>query len=337
MAIGRRPSAFEVSGKPLSAPRANPGRSAGRHSHLSNMRILVCGGTGFIGRALVPALALAGHRVRLLLRPGRLTPALPHHTPVEIALGRIEDLQSLRAAARGVDVVVHLATGEHKARMEALYRVDVQGTRNLVQAAEEAGVGKILYLSHLGANAASAFPVLRAKGMAENILRRGRVPWVVVRSAWVYGPQDHFLIPLMRRLRRWPVFPLPGGGETLLQPLWVQDLVALFTLLVEEPETGRTLEVGGPEHLTWKDVFTLASRALGRQPRFLFLPIAHARALATLLAMTTRKALPLLFWLDYMALDRTTQVDTLPRLFGLFPERLRARLSDVRESLANPT
>ncbi len=297
------------------------------------MHLLVCGGTGFIGRHLVPVLVTAGHRVRLFLPPGTLTHALPPGIPVEVALGRMEDLQALRRAVRGVEGVVHLASGEHKGRMEALYRVDVQGTRNLVLAASEANVRVLLYLSHLGANPASAFPVLRAKGMAESIIQKGRVPWVIVRSAWVYGPQDHFLTPLMRRLRRLPVVPRPGGGETVVQPLWVEDLVTALSLLLLDPPLGRVLEVGGPEHIPWKDLLAWVRQALGRQPRFVTLPMPYARTLAHWLALTLPRAVGLMFWLDYMALDRTTDVDVLPRYFGLFPERVRDRLPALARAL----
>ncbi len=290
------------------------------------MHLLVCGGTGFIGRHLVPALVAAGHRVRLFLPPGTLTSSLPAGVPVEIALGRMEDLPSVRMAVRGVEAVLHLASGEHKGRMEALYNVDIQGTRHLVLASYEANVRFLLYLSHLGANPVSAFPVLRAKGRAEGILQKGRVPWVILRSAWVYGPQDHFLTPLMRWLRRLPVVPLPGGGETMLQPLWVEDLVTVITLLLNDPPLGRVLEVGGPEHILWKDLFAWVLRALGRRPRFLTLPMPYARTLAHWLFLTLPRTASLTFWLDYMSLDRTTEVDILPRYFGLFPERLRDQL-----------
>ncbi len=304
------------------------------------MKLLVSGATGFIGRALVPALVQAGHRVRLLLPPGPLNRALPRGLPVEIALGRLENSQSVRSAVRGVDVVIHLATGEHRYAMETLYRVDVQGTRHLVQAAEEAGVQKFVYLSHLGANPYAAFSVLRAKGLAEQAIMQSQAPWIIVRSGWVYGPGDHFLTPLMRHLTRWPLFPLPGGGETMLQPLWVEDLVALLSLLVTDAETRYVLEVGGPEHLLWKDLLHLLAHTLQRQPRFVPIPMAYARALATTWVMATRRGLGLLFWLDYMALDRTTDVDVLPRRFGLFPERLSRYLEKhpmTRTALVGPS
>ncbi len=297
------------------------------------MRVLVTGGTGFIGRHLVPALVASGYQVRLFLPPGSVGSRLPQGLPVEIALGRMPDLYALRMAVRGVDAVVHLATGEHTGNVETLYDVDIRGTRNLLIAAREARVRFVLALSHLGAHPDSAFRVLRAKGQVESLLKKSGVPWVVVRSAWVYGPHDHFLTPLLRWLPRLPWVPLPGGGQTALQPLWVEDLVAALILLMAEPPLGQTIEVGGPEHVLWRDLITRLQHALGRTPRLVYVPMSYARTLVYATAFVWPRAMGLLFWLDYMALDRTTQPDILPRRFGLMPQRLWDRLPELLPAL----
>lgn len=290
------------------------------------MRLLITGGTGFIGRHLVPALVASGHQVRLLLPPGRLHTQLPQGLPVEVALGRVEDLYTLRTATRGVEVVLHLASAEHTGNVEALYHVDIRGTHNLLVAAHEARVRFVLLLSHLGANPLSAFRVLRAKGQAEALLRKSQIPWIIVRSAWVYGPQDHFITPLSRWLGRLPWLPLPGGGETALQPLWVEDLALVLTLVLADPPLNQVLEVGGGEHVLWKDLLQRLCQLLGRPWRPVFLPMAYARTLVYALAYVWPRAMRWLFWLDYMALDRTTEADVLPRRFGLLPQRLWEQL-----------
>ena len=118
--------------------------------------ILVTGATGFVGRALLPRLAEAGLEMRCLIRPSRRTPRLPKEIPVQASIASLEDERGLRAALVGVDTVIHLAGAEWHGRRGDVLAVDAQGTRVLVEAAREAGVGRLLYLSHLGADRASA-------------------------------------------------------------------------------------------------------------------------------------------------------------------------------------
>ena len=134
--------------------------------------ILVTGGTGFIGKALIRHLVELGHPVRTLIRPAQRTPNLPRGVPVNVAVSSLSDERGLRAAMVGVDTIYHLAGGEWRGPRASLLEIDIQGTRAVVQAAEDAGVQRIFYVSHLGADRASAYPVLKAKGIAEEFIRR---------------------------------------------------------------------------------------------------------------------------------------------------------------------
>ena len=165
--------------------------------------ILVTGGTGFIGRVLVRQLVEAGHEVRTLIRPSASSPRLPQGVPVEVAVVSLTDLRGLRAALRGVDHIYHLASGE---RSGELFEADIAGTQTLVQAAAEASVQQIIYLSHLGADRASAFPVLRAKGLAEEHIRKSGVPYTILRSSVIFGLEDNFTTKISRLIRLSPGF-----------------------------------------------------------------------------------------------------------------------------------
>ena len=120
--------------------------------------ILVTGSTGFVGRALLPRLAQTGHATRVLLRPSRHTPRLPKGIPVQVAISALDDERGLRTALVGVDTLIHLAGAEWHGQKGDLLGVDAQGTRALVEAAQAAGVSRLLYLSHLGADRASTPP-----------------------------------------------------------------------------------------------------------------------------------------------------------------------------------
>ena len=159
--------------------------------------LLVTGGTGFIGQVLIRQLVENDYAVRALVRPSTDTPDLPRKVPVEVALGDIADPASIRAALVGVDTIIHLVTGEFMGPDIDLSRVDVRGTRTVVEAAQAADAKRILYLSHIGADRASAYPVFKAKGIAEEFIRDSGMTYTILRTGPVFGPGDHFTTDLV--------------------------------------------------------------------------------------------------------------------------------------------
>lgn len=293
--------------------------------------ILLTGGTGFIGRALARHLVESGQRVRLLLRPAVRTPRLPKGVPVEVAVASLNDVRGLRAAMRGARVVYHLAGSEHSGARADLQSVDVEGTRNLALAAAEARIERFVFLSHLDADRASAYPLLKAKGIAEEALRKSGVPYTIVRSAVVFGLGDHFTTTLARLIAISPFFLLPGRGESLIQPLWVEDLAACLTWLLEEESTiNQTYEIGGSEYFSFRQVVEIVLHVLRKRRLLLPCPPPLLRALTVTLEAIFPRFPTSGFWLDYLALSRTCAIDSLPRTFGLMPARLTSHLDYLR-------
>jgi NADH dehydrogenase len=290
--------------------------------------ILITGGTGFIGRALVRQLFESGYPVRTLLRPSPRTPRLPKGVPVEVAVVGLVDVRGLRAALRDVDTVIHLAGTEHQGRNANLLTIDIQGTRNLAQAAKEAGVKRFIYLSHIGADRASAFPVHKAKGIAEEHIRKSGVPHTIIRSSIVYGPEDHFTTDLAGMLRHAPLFfPVPGDGQTRIQPLWVEDLITCLLWAMESSETlGKTYEVGGSEYFTVRQTLERIMDVIGKRRVLVPIPPPFLRALVVTLETFIPRFPASSFWIDYYAVHRTCPVDNLPQSFGLMPARFTYRL-----------
>jgi uncharacterized protein YbjT (DUF2867 family) len=206
------------------------------------------------------------------------------------------------------------------------------GTRNLAEAAVDAAVQRIFYISHLGADRASAFPVFKAKGIAEEYLRKSGIPYTIVRGSILFGPQDTFTSGLAMMLAIAPgFFPLPGKGDTLLQPLWVEDLSTCLAWALEEPSTiNQTYEVGGSEYFTLRQVMELVMQVSGRRRLLVSWPTPLMRALTVMLESVFPRFPISVFWLDYMAVNRTCPVDTVPRVFGLMPARFASRLDYLR-------
>jgi uncharacterized protein YbjT (DUF2867 family) len=290
--------------------------------------ILVTGATGFIGRTLIRHLSEIGHPLRALIRPSPRTPRLPKGVPIEVAVVSLADVRGLRAALGDVETIFHLASAEGQGSRGNLLTADIQGTANLVEAAADAGVDRIVYLSHIGAARASGYPAFKAKGIAEEHIRHGKVPYTILRTSLVYGPEDHFTNNLARLIRSLPgVFPIPQGGRTVVQPVWVEDLVTCMIWSLQNEETvNKVYELGGSEFFTFQQI---VETILGvtRRNRFL-VPLSPItlRAL-TVLFENTVPAFPISsFWLDYFAVNRTCAVDSMPRIFGLMPARFTYRL-----------
>ena len=301
--------------------------------------ILVTGGTGFIGQLVVRQLKLADQSIRLLLRPSRHSPKIPYGYAIDAAISSLSDERSLRAAMKGVDTVIHLVGSERLSSRADFSNVDVLGTQTLVRAASEAGIRRFIYLSHLGADQSSAYPVLRAKGLAEVAISRSTMNFTILQSAVAYGPGDQFTTSLARLLKLSPgFFFAPEGGESMLQPVWGEDLAACISWLVEDEAFQRqTVMVGGGEYLTFKQVVETICENIGIRRRLRSLNPVRLRALAVWVE-NTFPAFPVsMYWVDYLAADRTCAIDSMPRQFGILPARFGHQLGYLKDEARKPS
>jgi uncharacterized protein YbjT (DUF2867 family) len=296
--------------------------------------ILVTGGTGFIGKVLVRQLSDAGYPVRLLIRPSKKSPDLPRGVPLEVAVSNLTDERSIRSAMMDVDIVYHLAGVEWHGAHASLMDIDILGTQTLSRIAADAGVKRFFYLSHLGADRASAYPVLKAKAIAEENIRRSNVDYTIIRSALVYGLNDHFTSALARLLYALPsFFFVPEEGNTLLQPVWVEDLVTcLVWALDNELTKNQTYSVGGPEYLTFNHIVESVLENINLRRKLVHVFPPYLRAM-TVLFESIFPGLPVsVYWLDYLAVNRTCSLDTLPRVFNILPSRFDHRLDHLSQT-----
>jgi uncharacterized protein YbjT (DUF2867 family) len=294
--------------------------------------ILVTGGTGFIGKALIRQLTEAGMPVRLLIRPSKKSPDLPRGVPVEVTVANLTDIRSLHSAMVDVNIVYHLAGIEWHGAHASLMDVDIQGTRAISQVAGEAGVERLFYLSHLGADRASAYPVLKAKAIAEESIRRSGVKHTILRSALVYGMNDHFTSGLARLLNALPyLFFVPEEGDTLLQPIWVEDLVTCLVWALDDDLTiNQTYSVGGPEYLTFNHIVESVLETIKLKRRMVHVSPPYLRAI-TVVFESIFPGLPVsVYWLDYLATNRTCNLDSLTRVFNILPARFDHTLDHLK-------
>jgi len=290
--------------------------------------ILVTGGTGFIGRNLVKLLIENGFEVRTLLKPSQKNPNLPKGIPVEAVVCSLNDERGLRAALKGIEVVFHLAGSERLSSRSDLMEVDVIGTRTLLHAARKSKISQLIYLSHLGADQNSAFPVLKAKALAEKEIVNSGVPYTIFRTSHIYGKGDQFVEAFAKLLRLSPGFFLvPGKGDSALQPLSVNDLVACLNLSIMNSElTNKITDIGGGEVFTFREIIEIIMNKLNIRRYVINVSPAYLRMFVIYVDQLIPKFPISLYWLDSLSEDRTTALDILPRQFGILPARFTQSL-----------
>jgi len=245
--------------------------------------VLVTGGTGFVGGHVVHALRARDIRVRALVRDPRRAGRLAAWG-AELVVGDVSDATVLRAACVGADAVVHLVAIIKGSRGD-FERIMEHGTRNLVGAAEVAGVGRFVLMSALGLDERSkdAVPYFTAKWEMERAVRSSSLRYVVFRPSFVFGEDGGVLPTFVRLARLAPVTPIVGDGTRRLQPIWVDDVAAYVVAALELPEAlGRTFELGGPEAVTWDAFWERLKRVLGVRRPSLHVPVGLMRAQAAL-------------------------------------------------------
>ncbi len=295
--------------------------------------ILLTGGTGFVGRELIQRLIESGQQVRALLRPSPISPNLPVGLSLDVALSSLLDPRGVRAALIGVDTVIHLIGSERLGKRPDVMEAEIEGTRILAEAAAEAGIKRFIFLSHLGASLTSAYSMLRLKAISEENIIRSKTPYTIIRVGLVYGSEDHFTTSLAMMLSISPlIFPIPGDGSTLIQPIALDDLVTAIHWTIEDPATlNQRYAIGGPEYMSFREVVEIIMATTGFKRILVPTRPPFLRAGAWLFERVFRIPPINTFWLDYLAVNRTADLETLPRVFGLHPERMRDNL----EYLAN--
>jgi uncharacterized protein YbjT (DUF2867 family) len=281
--------------------------------------ILVTGGTGFIGGHIVRTLRNAGKPVRCLVREARRAGEL-ERMGCELVEGDMTEPETLRRATDGVESVVHLVAIRQGKRSE-FEQIMIRGTRDLLEETRQAGVRRFVHMSALGTTdqTKELVPYYGAKWEMEQSVQRSGLPHVIFRPSFVFGP-DGGILPTFRKLAKLsPVTAIPGSGEQRIQPIWVGDVAAYFVRALDEEATiGRTFELGGPDIVSWNELWDRLKQALGVRRPSLHVPMALMRANA-LVTERLPGNIPLTRDLLKMmeAGDNVVTNDEAARIFGL--------------------
>jgi len=247
--------------------------------------ILVTGSTGFVGPHVVHALRERDKPVRALVRTpsGRSATTLAAWG-AELVQGDMTDRESLRRAVDGAEVVLHLVA-IRQGPEEQFRQIMEQGTRELVAAAQEAGVRRFVLMSALGTSEETKdlVPYYHAKWEQEQTLRASGLEHVIFRPSFVFA-RDGGILPTFRNLAKLtPVTPIIGSGQQRIQPIWIDDVGAYFAQSVDLPEAAnRMFELGGPDVVSWNEFWQRLKSVLGQRRPSIHVPTRVMRVNALL-------------------------------------------------------
>jgi NADH dehydrogenase len=222
---------------------------------------------------VLKALQAAGRTVRCLVR-NPSTASLG-----ELVQGDMTNTASLKRAVEGVDTVVHLVAIRQGSK-EQFERIMSQGTRDLLAAAKEAGVGRFVLMSALGTSEESKdlVPYYGAKWEMEQAVEGAGIPYVIFRPSFVFE-RDGGILPTFAKLARFaPVTPITGSGKQRIQPIWAGDLAAYFDQAIDlDAATNRTFELGGPDVVSWNEFWDRLKKVHGIKRPSVHVPMGLMR------------------------------------------------------------
>lgn len=239
------------------------------------MNVLVTGVTGFVGRHLAPELVAAGHDVRGLTRD-RTAHRESFNEHLELVEGNLLDPTSLDGLFDDIDVVYYLV--HSLGAGTSFERTDREAAHNFVTAASESGVSRVIYLGGLGNSETELSAHLRSRREIEAVLADGSYDLTTFRAAVIIGSGSVGFDMIVQLVERLPVMIAPRWVRTDTQPIAIADVIEYLVRAVEVPETaGRTLEIGGPEVLTYREMMRRVAAAKGERLYLFSVPFLTPR------------------------------------------------------------
>jgi uncharacterized protein YbjT (DUF2867 family) len=285
--------------------------------------ILVTGGTGFVGGHLVARLVAAGEEVRVLARTSIYLPG------VELVAGDVKDLSAVVGAARGCAAVIHLVGIIREGKGARFKEVHVGGTRTVIRACQEAGVHRLLHMSALGARPDARSRYHRTKWQAEELVRASGLAATIFRPSVMFGSGNSFLPKLRDLLHRGPIIPIIGDGMSLLQPIWVEDVVSCFLAALRQSDTvAHAYELGGPDTFGFEELVDLLAEAEQITKPKLHLPAPLMRPLVATMSRLLPSFPITSDQLTMLLEDNICDITEMREAFHVDPARLQDHLAD---------
>ena len=308
---------------------------------MAAQKIVILGGTGFVGSSLVPRLAADGHHIVMLSRNREQHRALAVLPQVVIRSADVYDDETLRKEFAGADAVINLVGILNASGPHSFQRAHVELTRRVITACHASGIERLHQMSSLKAGQGLS-QYLKTRGEAESLVKASSLAWTIYQPSVIFGPGDGLVTRFAALLKRLPVFPL-ARAKSRMAPTYVGDVAEAIARCVGSDKLGqrRTLELYGPEVLTLGEIVRKISDAAGLNRSIISLPDSLGRLQAQVAGLLPGKPFSLDNFLSlrtdsvgkvdgYAALGIVPQPFTpwLPRL--IHGEPLQNRLNQAR-------
>jgi uncharacterized protein YbjT (DUF2867 family) len=259
--------------------------------------ITIFGGSGFLGRHIVRALAKDGWRIRVAVRrpnTAHFLRPMGRVGQIQLLKTNIADDGSVDAAMRGADAAVNLVGILAPSGSQRFRTLHAEGAERIARAATAHRAVRLLHVSALGASADSPSLYARSKAEGEERVRAAFPAATIFRPSIMFGPEDDFFNRFAWLARLSPILPLIGGGHTRFQPVYVGDVAqAALNALNDPTSEGRIFELGGPEVLTFKEIMQMVLKQTHRKRLLMPVPFAVARVQAAVLGLLPKPLLTL--------------------------------------------
>jgi len=283
--------------------------------------VVVTGASGLVGTHVCEQLSRQGWKVRAIVRNTGKAAQRLGHLPLEIRTGDIRNVADMRSALSGAGSLVHLAAIAIEKPGQTYHAVNTDATRVLIDSAKAEGVERLVYMSQNGADSASPYSFLRSKGVAQDMVQESSLAWTVLRPSVIFGPEDEFVNVLARLVRLSPlIFPLPGGGTALFQPVAVADVArAVVTVLGDDSTVRHKYGIGGPAPLTLRQMTERILIAMGASRSLVGVPVPAIRPLVALAEKILPNPPVTTGLLDLLEIDNVIEPNDLSERLGIDP------------------
>ncbi|MDP6548526.1 MAG: complex I NDUFA9 subunit family protein [Dehalococcoidia bacterium] len=294
------------------------------------MLVLVTGATGFLGRRVVPELQAHRHEVRCLVHtPGRERVFPPRS--VDVHYGNVLDPGAVAAAFYDVEAVVHLVGAIRQRKGRSYDQINRQGVVNVLAAAKDAGVKHFIYVSVIGANSNPSYPYLHSKWRGEQAVVSSGLPYTILQPSILFGQGDEFLNAIAGLVRLFPLVPVVGSGRNRLQPAAAEDVARCIALTVgRESLKGKTIELGGPQQLSYNEIVAIVARTLGKRRLRLHIPVWMMFPATALMQRLLARPPVTTDQLRMLAIRSVADVGIVEGTFGFTPQPLEGNIDYVR-------